>query len=196
MNTEGEEKLAVVPAVPQRTLSRPRTRQSSASSDAIRAIVPRSDLEVVYKKDLARLVGLAEWIVGSRAVAEEIVHDTFVKLVAKPPELRDPDALSAYVRSAVVRACHSKLRRFVLERKHRSTKAESHVEPPRPDEDVRNAITELPLRQRQVVVLRFYEDMTVDQIAADLGVSAGSVKTHLHRALQRLGKTLDERMLT
>lgn len=185
----------MVPAVPQRTLSRPRTGQSSARSDAVRAIVPRGDLEVVYEKDVARLVGLAEWIVGSRAVAEELVHDTFVKLVAKPPELNDPDALSAYVRSAVVRACHSKLRRFVLERKHRPAKVDRHVDAPRPDEDIRNAITELALRQRQVVVLRFYEDMTIDQIATDLGVSAGSVKTHLHRALQSLGNKLDERTL-
>ena len=194
MNTRGEDQLAAVPAVPQRAMARLSTLGTN-DDRALEAIAPASDLETVYKQDLARLVGLAEWIVGSRAVAEELVHDTFVRLVAKPPQLRSQQALSAYVRSAVVKACYSKVRRFVLERKHRPSREESYENPPRPDDDIRSALQDLPLRQRQVVVLRFYEDMTVDQIASDLRISAGSVKTHLHRALQRLGKTLDERML-
>ena len=67
--------------------------------------------------------------------------------------------------------------------------------PARPDDDVRRAIESLPMRQRQVVVLRFYEDLTIEQIATDLGIGAGSVKTHLHRALKTLGTKLDERSL-
>lgn len=158
----------------------------------IDAIAPPSDLESVYARDLDRLTGLAEWIIGSRSIAEELVHDTFVRVVSKPPRLEDAGALSAYMRAAVVNACNSRLRRFAVERKHRSTRAESYEDPPRPDEDVRNAVRELPLRQRQVVVLRFYEDMTIDQIAADLSISSGSVKTHLHRGLQNLGNAIDE----
>ena len=196
MNTHGEDKLAIVPAVPSHPVARTHAnKQPVERSNAVQAAVSQRDLELLYKQELSRLVGLAEWIVGSRAVAEEIVHDTFVRMVAKPPKLDERNALSAYVRTAVVRACRSKLRRFVLERKHRPTRVDHYEDAPRPDEDIRQALTRLPLRQRQVVVLRFYEDMTVNQIAADLGVSAGSVKTHLHRALQRLGKTLDERML-
>lgn len=196
MNTRGEDKLAIVPAVPSRPVSRTHSRSEQHGRPAVlQAIVPRGDLEVVYEKDLSRLVGLAEWIVGSRAIAEEIVHDTFVRMVAKPPKLRDPDALSSYVRSAVVRNCHSKVRRFVVERKHRSERAESYEDGPRPDEDIRRAVKDLPSRQRQVVVLRFYEDMTVKQIADTLSIGEGSVKTHLHRALKRLQTTLDERML-
>ncbi len=162
---------------------------------AIDAIPAAGDLETVYKRDLSRLTGLAEWIVGSRSIAEELVHDTFARAVAKPPKVGEGGSLSAYMRASVVNACNSRLRRFAVERKHRASRLESYEDPPRPDEDVRDAVQGLPLRQRQVVVLRFYEDMTIDQIAADLDISSGSVKTHLHRALKTLGAALDENRL-
>ena len=152
-----------------------------------------SNIETVYRNDLNRLVGLAEWIVGSRMVAEEIVHDSFARIVERPPRLDDPTALSAYVRATVVNGCRSKVKRAVLERKHAKASAEVHTDPERPNEHIRRAIGELPIRQRQVVVLRFYEDLTVEQIASTLNISSGSVKTHLHRATQRLGTLLDER---
>lgn len=163
---------------------------------AVDAIAPPSDLETVYTRDLDRLTGLAEWMTGSRAIAEELVHDTFVRVVSKPPKLEDPEALAAYMRSSVVNACNSRLRRFAVERKHRATRIESYEDPPRPDEEVRNAVRQLPLRQRQVVVLRFYEDLTIDQIAAELSIGSGSVKTHLHRALKNLGNTVSEGALS
>lgn len=156
-----------------------------------------STVESLYRRDLARLVGLAEWIVGSRMVAEELVHDVFARIVDRPPKLDDPDALAGYVRSAVVNRCRSKLRRRGLERKHRRSQegrlSEVAEDPIRVDEHIRSAVLELPTRQRQVVALRFYEDLKVDQIADTLGVSAGTVKTHLHRALDALSTTLAER---
>ena len=163
------------------------------SHDAAPLVDLITGLETVYRNDLTRLVGLAEWIVGSRMVAEEIVHDSFARIVERPPLLDDPTALSAYVRSTVVNGCRSKVRRVVLERKHAKATADVHEDPERPNEHIRRAIGELPMRQRQVVVLRFYEDLTVDQIASTLSISSGSVKTHLHRATQRLGTLLDER---
>lgn len=165
----------------------------SETSVAVPVVELSSNIEAIYRSDLHRLVGLAEWIVGSRMVAEEIVHDSFARIVERPPRLADPTALSAYVRSAVVNACRSKVRRAVLERKHAKASPDAHLDPDRPNEHIRRAIRELPMRQRQVVVLRFYEDLTVDQIASTLNISSGSVKTHLHRAMQRLGTLLDER---
>jgi RNA polymerase sigma-70 factor (ECF subfamily) len=53
------------------------------------------------------------------------------------------------------------------------------------------ALDTLPMRQRQCVVLRFYEDMTDVQIAEALGISPGSVKQHLHRAMQSLTDRLE-----
>ena len=174
----------------------PATGQSvgqNPSLDSAPVVELITGIETIYRNDLARLVGLAEWIVGSRMIAEEIVHDSFARIVERPPRLDDPTALSAYVRTTVVNGCRSKVRRVVLERKHAKAVAEIHEDPERPNEHIRRAIGELPMRQRQVVVLRFYEDLTVDQIASMLSISSGSVKTHLHRATQRLGTLLDER---
>ena len=53
-------------------------------------------------------------------------------------------------------------------------------------------VRRLPRRQRECVVLRFYADLTVPEIAATLGVAEGSVKSHLHRALAALAVDLEE----
>ncbi len=148
-------------------------------------------LKAVYDSDYAHLVGLARWMVGSPGLAEELVQDTFVRLLERPPKLDDPEALSAYVRRAVVNRSRSRIRRLVLERKHARADVES-IEEIDPDEAVRSAVAQLPIRQRQCVVLRFYADLTVDAIAETLGISAGSVKTHLHRANDSLKRLLHE----
>jgi RNA polymerase sigma-70 factor (ECF subfamily) len=58
-------------------------------------------------------------------------------------------------------------------------------------EEVLHAVRSLPLRQRQCVALRYYEDLTEAQIAETLDISQGSVKTHLHRAMQALTQRLE-----
>ena len=57
---------------------------------------------------------------------------------------------------------------------------------------VHEALLRLPLRQRTAVVLRFYEDRSERETAAILGVSPGTVKTHVHRALEQLRTLLEE----
>ena len=153
------------------------------------SVVDGRAVERLYRTRSGHLIGLAHWVVGSRAHAEEIVHDVFSNLVARPPRLRSEDKLEAYVRRAVVNGGHSHIRRRALERRKAAAVPESafdhHV-----DAHVREAVRELPLRQRQCVVLRFYEDLTVDEIARTLALRPGTVKAHLHRAMGNLEKRL------
>jgi RNA polymerase sigma factor (sigma-70 family) len=142
-------------------------------------------LEVLYRRDLARFVGLAQWVVGSRVLAEELVQETFARVVERSPSIDDPSDLGAYVRSALMNVCRSKLRRLTLERRHAKPGPLSMVDVP-PDQEVRDALLALPVRQRQCLALRFYEDQTVPEIARTLGITAGSVKTHVHRGLKSL----------
>ena len=166
----------------------------------------QAPLRAVYNADYADLVGLARWILGTTGLAEELVQDTFVRLLERPPELNDPDALSAYVRRAVINRSRSRIRRLILERRHASSGrsadagdgaggvdagADGGAEH-EPDQAVRKAVAALPIRQRHCVVLRFYADLTVEAIAETLGISAGSVKTHLHRANRSLKQALAE----
>lgn len=148
-------------------------------------------LASLYASEFVRLTGLAHWLVGDRSLAEELVQETFVRLVENPPRLNDSTALESYVRSALVNRSRSKIRRLRLERRH--AKADVDVSNDvLPDQHVRDAVMTLPMRQRQCVVLRFYADQTVPEIAKTLGVTAGSVKTHLHRGLRTLADHLGE----
>jgi len=149
------------------------------------------EIEQLYRRRASHLIGMSEWLVGSRAHAEEIVHDVFGNLLARPPALRGDQSLDAYVRRAVVNGGNTMLRRRILERRHATTDR-SEVNDTYADEPVRVAVRGLPLRQRQCVVLRFYEDLSVDQIARDLGMRPGTVKSHLHRALVTLERRLAE----
>lgn len=56
----------------------------------------------------------------------------------------------------------------------------------------RSALARLPARQREAVVLRYYADLSESDMAETMGVSVGSVKTHLHRAMKALASSLGE----
>lgn len=156
-----------------------------------RTTIEGGELQALYRQDRDRLVGLAHWVVGQRGLAEELVQDTFAHLIERSPTLDDPDALAAYVRTAVIRRSRSRVRRLVLERRHATAEPEAFTEPD-VDDRVRRAVASLPRRQRECVVLRYYADLTVEAIATDLGIGAGSVKTHLHRATATLERLLTE----
>jgi RNA polymerase sigma factor (sigma-70 family) len=61
-----------------------------------------------------------------------------------------------------------------------------------PDRGVLRALRTLPVRQREVLALRYYLDLSEAEIAATLGISAGSVKTHAHRGLATLAEQLED----
>ncbi len=164
----------------------------SDSDGSVAASTP-TIVQRVYENDYGRLVALSTLIIGSSAVAEELVQDVFARLLAKPHLLRADGNVGAYVTKAVANQSRSRLRRAALERRHRRT-AEVIATPELApiDDELLAAVRALPVRQRQVVALRFYDDRSVDQIATTLGVSSGTVKTHLHRALATLRRTLQE----
>lgn len=153
--------------------------------------VDRPDLRRVYETQFASLVSLARLLVGEDGLAEELVQDTFARLLERPPRVSEANTMNAYVRSAVLNAARSRIRRLVLERKHAKPSPTSTTDHT-PDHALRAALLELPIRQRQCVALRYYEDRTVQDIANLLDISAGSVKTHLHRGLKRLEEAMKE----
>ena len=167
----------------------------------MKAIRPENDVEVfgddtpdlraIYEAQFDSLLALARLLVGESGLAEELVQDTFARLLERPPKLNNADALDAYVRSAVLNACRSKIRRLVLERRH-ATPSPTSTTDTTADHALRAALLELPIRQRQCVALRYYEDRTVADIADLLDISDGSVKTHLHRGLSRLKDLIED----
>jgi RNA polymerase sigma-70 factor (sigma-E family) len=153
-------------------------------------------LRAAYTTQYGRLVGLARLLVDRRDDAEEVVQEAFARTWAGLGRVHgDP---LPYLRRAVVNQSRGRLRR-------RRTAAAHRPEAARPVESaesgaVRGATTRavvaglrtLPRRQRECVVLRFYEDLTVPEIARALGLAEGSVKSHLHRALAALAVELED----
>lgn len=156
----------------------------------------------VYRAEYRNLVRLASMLVDERGLAEELVQDAFVAAARSSgtADLRDPDAAPAYLRSAVMNRARSQLRKRRVRRRHLR-----RVEPPprAPAADgpalravdsrrVVDALRRLPTRQREVLVLRYYADLSEAEIAETLGISTGTVKTHAHRGLAALEPHLEQ----
>ena len=134
---------------------------------------------------------------GNWHTAEDLVQTTFGRLFRSWPRVLRADSVDAYARTVLYRAF------LDLKRKDRATVSlDQAPEPHSPADDaalrlaVRSALDTLPPRARAVVVLRFWEDLTVEQTAASLGISTGTVKSQTSRAIsmlrQRLGAAVGE----
>jgi RNA polymerase sigma-70 factor (sigma-E family) len=143
----------------------------------------------LYGQHYRPLVRLAAVLVGDLATAEEIVQDSFVGLHSSWRRLADSERALPYLRQAVVNRSRSVLRHRVVADKV-GPKMAPEV-PGAPEEEMalaeRSALVSvlraLPSRQREVLVLRYYADLSETQIAATMGISRGAVKTHTARAM-------------
>jgi len=157
---------------------------------------PRAAVTHLFHHHYRRLVGLAALMVDDRESAEEVVQDAFEALYRNWGRLRDPYAAVTYLNRSVVNGSRSTARRRMTERAYDLPDAGSapSAETVGLDGSQRHeliaAVRELPRRQREVVVLRYFLDLSEEQIAEWLGVSKGSVKRHAFRATDALQKRL------
>ena len=152
----------------------------------------------LYSAHWRPFVRLAALLTGDASVAEEIVQDAFVALYRRWHSLSDPAAALGYLRTTVVNGCRSRVRHRLVEERHRQPAAPAPGGPEeaavRASEDARvlAALRTLPRRQQEVLVLRYYADLSEADIAAAIGVSRGSVKRHASRGLDALRERLGE----
>ena len=155
------------------------------------------DVEALFRAEYRALVRLAVLLLGDRGASEEVVQDAFVQLHRGGHRIADPAKAPAWLRSAVLNGARSRLRRRDVRRRHLAP-----VPAPAPDAEsaaiagddhrrVVAALRTLPARQREALVLRFYADLSEAETAAAMGVSAGSVKQHVHRGLAALATVLE-----
>ena len=151
-------------------------------------------IETLYVAHWDRLVRLSVLLVRDQGQAEEVVQDAFVELHRRWARLDDPDRAPAYLRQSVVNRSRSALRhRGVVQRhlarQHRVDDAPPADEPVLADSrrrTVLDALQQLPRRQREVLALRYYLDLSEAEIAETLGVSRGAVKSHASRGAAAL----------
>ncbi|MBV9831160.1 MAG: SigE family RNA polymerase sigma factor [Marmoricola sp.] len=161
------------------------------------AVESRADvaLERLYDEHYVRLVRLGVLLLGDQGRAEEVVQDCFVALHQRWSRLAGAN-LPAYLRQSVVNGCRSARRhqRVVDQHLHEAPgTAPGADEPVLADarrEAVLAALADLPRRQREVLVLRYYLDLSEREIAETLGIGPGSVKTHASRGSAALRTAL------
>jgi RNA polymerase sigma-70 factor (sigma-E family) len=164
---------------------------SAANIEADRAV---TELYAAHYRSLVRLAAL---LVRDIATAEEVVQDSFVAVHGGWRRLRDSEKALSYLRQSVVNRSRSVLRhRVVVDRNS-----------PKPSPDMPSAehgaiaqlertaviaaLRQLPARQREALVLRFYADMSEAQIADAMQISKGAVKSHTARAMATLRTVLE-----
>ena len=168
----------------------PAAAGAAVDGDADRAV---TELYAAYYRPLVQLAAL---LVGETATAEDVVQDSFVAMRAHWRRLRDSGKAAAYLRQCVVNRSRS-----VLRRQRVAGRNARQLLPDMPSAEegalallersaVVAALHALPARQREVVVLRYYADLSGPQIASVMGITQGSVKSHHWRALQTLRSVL------
>ncbi|MEU9118358.1 SigE family RNA polymerase sigma factor [Streptomyces sp. NPDC048506] len=161
---------------------------------------PRPTISELYHAHRLAMVRLAVLLVDDRATAEDVVQDAFAALYKRHGDrLDDVDNALAYLRTAVVNAARSVLRRRRTARDYTppyevdAPSAEERIVLDEEHREVLAALNGLTARRREVLVLRYWGDLTEAQIAATLGISRGSVKSLASRALDSLEKILEAR---
>ena len=163
------------------------------------APVTRNDLTRLYRDQYTSLVRLASMLLDDVTQSEEVVQDAFVRMF----ELRNPPPFAkapAYLRSAVLNGARSQIRKLVVRRRHQNDlpgvvgAAEIDGIASVFGDVVLETVRALPRRQSEVLLLRYYLDLSEAEIAETLGISTGSVKTHASRGLARLGDLLEEEL--
>jgi len=139
---------------------------------------------------LARLVGADD--------PENVAQEAFVRLESRRRTLRDPNAAIGYLRTSVINLSRSRLRHLAVVRSARlpvdnGESSEWHALVRDEQSRVRAALLTLPRRQREVIVLRYWLDMSEAEIAHTLGIGKGSVKAYASRGLDALGTAMGER---
>ncbi|MCP2166197.1 RNA polymerase sigma-70 factor, sigma-E family [Goodfellowiella coeruleoviolacea] len=153
-------------------------------------------LEDLYRQHRMRLVRLALLLVDEPATAEDVVQEAFTGLHRNWSGLRDAQAALGYLRTAVVNGSRSVLRRRKTARDYtpphvvNARSAESLAMLTAEHQAVVAALTKLPPRQREVLVLRYYGDLSEAEIAEATGISKGTVKSTASRALDALQKIM------
>ncbi len=155
----------------------------------------RTFAELLDRRVIDGAYRYATLMMGNRADAEDATHDAALTAWRHLGELREPAKFEAWFGRIVVNACRDRLR----SRRRMPTHVPLDAELSSPDPNtgfagsdaLAGAVRSLSTDHREVIVLRFYDDLTVDQIAARTGVGAGTVKSRLHYALRHLRAAVD-----
>jgi RNA polymerase sigma-70 factor (sigma-E family) len=151
----------------------------------------------LYQAHALGLIRLAHIMLGDRPAAEDVVQEAFCGLYRRWPHLSDPGRALPYLRASVLNGCRSLQRRRAGPRAEPPggqpvASAEAAVITGEERREMMRALRRLPARQREALVLRYYLDLSAEEIATTMGIGPSSVRSATHRALASLGRMLKE----
>jgi RNA polymerase sigma factor (sigma-70 family) len=152
------------------------------------------DFAALYRSQWRPMLRVAQGLVDDVNSAEDVVQEAFVALYRKRATLQDPAVAARYLRVSVINGARSVLRRRRTVRAHLSIVRATDHEPGADHEAllsaeqaaVRETLSALPLRQREVLTLRFVCDLNDEEIARTTGMSPASVRAAASRRLTAL----------
>ena len=170
--------------------------KASVSIEEVSSETREELLVRLFDQHYTSLVRLASFLLDDVSICEEVVQDAFVKMqVIKETPAVGKEA--AYLRSIVLNGARSKMRRRIVKKRFLAQERPAVV--PSLESEVINEtekqriialLRKLPKRQAEVLTLRFYMDLSENEIAQTLNISKGSVKTHASRGLDKMAELL------
>jgi RNA polymerase sigma-70 factor (sigma-E family) len=158
----------------------------------------QAEFEAYVARDSGRLHGFAALLGGTWHDAEDLVQQALLRSASRWPTARERP--EAYTRKILINLARDRWRSRRYNAEHAADDLADLPAAPWSD-DISPALERqlllracrlLPVQQRAVLVLRFWEDRSVAETAAVLGCTEGTVKSHTHRALNRLRLVLEE----
>jgi len=165
----------------------------------------RGEIVSLFQSQYWPLVRLATLLVDDVESAEDVVQEAYLSLYRRQHTLRDPTKTVDYLRSSVLNLARSQLRRRIAGRRRQRELERLELRKPARQQsaeettlldlrqrELAGALRQLSSRQREVVVLRYYLDLSDGEIARTLDLSIGSVKQHLFRAIRALRRVVED----
>jgi RNA polymerase sigma-70 factor (sigma-E family) len=184
--------MPVIAPVPAARPNGVANRNGEDNDDAVVVGTTVDHLTETYRAHYRSLLGLAALLLDDTASCEDIVQEAFIRVHSARKRVRDPGKTLAYLRQTVVNLSRSALRRRILGVKLLSkpmpdmASAEEGAYDLLERDALKRAMRNLQRRQREVLVLRYFSDMTEAQVAETLGISLGSVKAYGSRGIAAL----------
>lgn len=146
-----------------------------------------ADFERLLRANARSMLRFADFVLHDRSAAEDAVQEAFMIAYQRRETLRDQKAFTPWLRTIVLRECLRWRRRRLFQVLGLTDRV---VAPATPDPaihvDLARAVRRLSPKLRAVIFLHFYEDQTLNQVAAELSIRESTAKTRLYEALRRL----------
>jgi RNA polymerase sigma-70 factor, ECF subfamily len=153
----------------------------------------RSALKTLFLRHKDRVYSIALGILGDASAAEDATQDLFVRLPERLKGFRGDAALTTFLHKATVNLCYDELRRrkrtnITLPTPENADELAQWIE----RRELHEALARLPENLRTPIALRYFEDLSYDELAEALKIAPGTVASRLHRGLKLLAKELSE----